>query len=303
MSEATGNRQQAGRRQQTEGRSRPFPHSTIRNQQSPTPDPRRLSPALVAGRTLVLKLGGSVGQHDTLPEELARLQPLGARIVLVHGGGPLITSWLQRLGKETHFVRGLRYTDQETIEIVRMVLAGLVNGEVVARLGQEGVRAVGLSGSDGGLLRARRYDPEIGLVGEITAVDPGPICTLLDAGYVVALAPLALDDTGSFLNVNADTVAGEIAAALKADCLIFFTDVAGISDGTASEPRRQLQSADARRLIDGGVITGGMIPKVEACLRALSTVAAAQIVDGRRPHALLEALADPSSVGTVIRSS
>src|SRR5437867_1560737 len=197
--------------------------------------------AAVAGKTLVFKLGGSVGREDTLPEDAQQLQDAGARVVLVHGGGPLITRWLDRIGKETRFVGGLSYTDEETLDVVRMVLGGLVNGEVVARLGTAGVRAVGLAGSDDGLLVAERRDESVGLVGEVTAVNAAPILAQLERGYVVAVAPVATDGLGGFLNVNADTAAAHIAVALDADALIFLTDVPGVSEGPADGPIRNLR--------------------------------------------------------------
>ncbi|MEA2641971.1 MAG: acetylglutamate kinase, partial [Chloroflexota bacterium] len=165
---------------------------------------------VVRGKTIVVKLGGSVGRDDTLPEDATRLQGLGARVVLVHGGGPLITGWLDRIGKETHFVDGLRYTDGETLEVVRMVLSGLVNGDVVQRIGVAGGRAIGLTGSDDCLLQAGVRDARLGLVGEITAVNPRPLSLILDAGYIVVVAPVAVmanDEGATFLNVNADTAA------------------------------------------------------------------------------------------------
>jgi acetylglutamate kinase len=253
----------------------------------------------VAGRTLVVKLGGSVGQDDTLPNDTVHLQRLGARIVLVHGGGPLITEWLDRIGKETRFIAGLRYTDAETLQVVRMVLSGLVNGEIVARIGQAGGRSVGLSGADDSLLVAHLRDPAVGLVGEVTQVNPAPIQALQDMGYIVVVSPVAVDGGGGFLNVNADTAAAEIAVALGAERLIFLTDVEGIrgADGTVA---RRLLLDEARRGIEQGAISGGMIPKVEACLRALAGTAEAQIVDGRRPRVLLDALATPEGVGTTV---
>ncbi len=269
------------------------------------PPPRRrvaLSPrpglAALRGCTLVLKLGGSVGQEDTLPEDLQQVQAAGARVALVHGGGPLITAWLARIAKETRFVGGLRYTDEETLDVVRMVLGGLVNGEIVARLGLAGVRAIGLSGSDDRLLQAAPRDPALGLVGDVTSVNPAPLRLALDSGYVAVVAPVAVAEGGGFLNVNADTAAAQIALALGANRLIFFTDVDGISD--TSGPRRRLDPAEARRLIAAGVVTGGMIPKVDASLLALSHVGEALIVDGRQPHALLDALLKPAALGTTV---
>jgi acetylglutamate kinase len=257
----------------------------------------------VAGKTLVLKLGGSVGREDTLPEDTRALQEAGARVVLVHGGGPLITAWLDRMGKETRFVDGLRYTDEETLDIVRMVLGGLVNGEVVARLGQAGVKAIGLSGSDDKLLVAEVRDERLGRVGDIVSVNAAPILLQLDRDCAVAIAPVAVDGKGNgFLNVNADTAAAQIAIALDADALIFLTDVAGVSDGSDNGPIHSLTESEARRLMGSGVIAGGMIPKVDGCLSAQSAKRRAQIIDGRQPHAVIQALLNPESVGTTVTS-
>ena len=255
--------------------------------------------AAVQGRTLVLKLGGSVGKDDTLPEDVTSLQQAGARVVIVHGGGPMITAWLDKTGKETRFVNGLRYTDEETLQVVRMVLGGLVNGEVVARIQGAGGRSIGLSGGDDRLLRARVKDPELGLVGEVFAVNPQPIEMALNAGYIVVIAPVALTDDSQYLNVNADTAAGEVALAIEADALLFLTDVPGISDGTRSLPK--ISAGEASALIDGGVINGGMVPKVAACIRAAAPDRLPLIVDGRRPHVVIEALLGAEGVGTLFQ--
>ena len=256
---------------------------------------------VVRGKTLVLKLGGSVGQDDTLPEDVVELQQAGARVVIVHGGGPLITAWLEKTGIETRFVNGLRYTDEATLEVVRMVLPGLVNGEVVARIGAAGGRAVGLSGADDGLLRARVKDPDLGRVGEVYEVNRRSVDLLLAAGYIVVIAPVALDAEGGFLNVNADTVAGEVALALEADRLVFLTDVPGLmEDGRVLS---RLTPEQAQPLIARGVVTGGFVPKLQACLRATSGGRAAQIVDGRVPHVVLDALLHAGSVGTILSDS
>lgn len=251
----------------------------------------------VAGQTLVLKLGGSVGQDDTLPEDVAELQRAGARVVIVHGGGPLITAWLGRAGIATRFVNGLRFTDDASLEVVRMVLGGLVNGEVVSRIGAAGGRAIGLTGADDGLLRARVKDAELGRVGEVFAVNRGPVDLLLDAGYIAVIAPVALDEQGEFLNVNADTVAGEVAVALDADRLVFLTDVPGVLREDAVLAR--LTPDEAGQLAEQGIVTGGFVPKVEACLRAASGRRTAQIVDGRVPHVVVRAL-QGEPVGTTI---
>jgi acetylglutamate kinase len=255
----------------------------------------------LANQTLVLKLGGSVGKEDTLPEDVAQLQQAGARVVIVHGGGPLITHWLERTGLESRFINGLRYTDDSALDIVRMVLPGLVNGEVVARIGAAGGRAVGLSGADDGLLQARVKDPELGRVGEVHTVNRRPVDVLLDAGYVVVVAPVALDADGTFLNVNADTVAGEVAVALNADRLVFLTDVVGLlEDGKVIS---HLTANQAEPLIARGVVTGGFVPKLEACLRATSGGRTAQIIDGRVPHIVLDALQSLNAVGTTVSGS
>lgn len=254
----------------------------------------------VEGRTLVLKLGGSVGHDDTLPEDVVELQRAGARVVIVHGGGALITTWLGRTGIDTRFVNGLRYTDEETLDVVRMVLPGLINGEIVARIGSAGGRAIGLSGADDGLLQARVKDPELGRVGDVFSVNREPIELLLEAGYVAVVAPVALDEQGGFLNVNADTVAGEVAVALDADRLIFLTDVAGLMEN--GNVLSRLTPEMAQPLIARGVVTGGFVPKLEACLRAAIGDRSAQIVDGRVPHIVLHALEHEATVGTTVRA-
>jgi len=252
------------------------------------------------GLTIVVKLGGSVGGEDTLPADVAVLQDAGARVVLVHGGGPLITRWMERLGMEARFVDGLRYTDAETLDVVRMVLSGLVNGEIVARLEASGARAIGLSGGDDGLLRAVLRDQRLGMVGEVSAVNPVPIELVLGSGCTAVVAPVAVTDEGQFLNVNADTAAAEIATAISADKIIYLTDVAGISDGSSPTPLSRLGPARARQLIEARVIAGGMIPKVEGSLRALCQTGAAHIVDGRRPHCLLDVLVGRAGLGTTV---
>ena len=254
--------------------------------------------SVVSGQTIVVKLGGSVGSEDTVPEDVALLRRFGARVVLVHGGGPLITHWLARIGKETRFVKGLRYTDEETLDVARMVLGGLVNGEIVARVVAAGAPAIGLCGSDDGMLRASVRDAELGLVGEIDAVHAAPIKIVAEAGDIVVIAPLATTADDAFLNVNADTAAGEIAAALGASRFVSLTDVDAVSDGTG--PLRRLSLRDVEDLIANGAITGGMIPKVEACTRALTAARAAHIVNGRTPQVLLDVVRNPEAVGTMV---
>ncbi|MFQ5925777.1 MAG: acetylglutamate kinase, partial [Dehalococcoidia bacterium] len=198
----------------------------------------------------------------------------------------------------TRFENGLRVTDDETLRVVVAVLAGVVNKELVAAIQSLGGRAMGLSGVDGGFIEARIKDAELGYIGEVININPEPVEMLLKEGYIPIIAPLGLEAMGEKLNINADTAAGEIAAALSAERLILLTDVAGVMDGLGKSVPR-LSVGEARSLIDSGVVSGGMIPKVEACLRALATVPMTQIVDGRERHALIEAIAGKGS-GTTI---
>jgi len=244
-------------------------------------------------KVIVIKIGGStLGNHDTTLADLVALQQRGERPVVVHGGANVVTDWLGRLGIPVSFVRGLRVTDAKTLKVVIAILAGLVNKELVAAVESLGGRAIGLTGIDGGLFEAKIKDAEMGYVGEIVKVNPAPLEAVLEAGFIPVIAPLGLqsapgsEENAFVLNLNGDTVAGEIAAALAAEKLVFLTDVAGICDGSG-ELIRRLSPEEAKALLASGVASGGMIPKVEACLRALSTVPITRIVDGRLPHALL----------------
>ena len=246
--------------------------------------------------TIVVKIGGStLGAHDTSLDDVAQLQRSGRNVVVVHGGGPAISSWLTRLQTPTRFVRGLRVTDGPGLEVVAAVLAGLVNKQLVAELSARGARVAGLSGADGGLFDATYEDEELGYVGRVTAVHTDLVDTLLLAGYLPVIAPLALLSDGGnakqaqLLNVNADTIAGDLAGGLQAERLVFLTDVEGVR-GADGETVRRLTAADTQELLSSGVIAGGMIPKVEAGLRAGAVGTSAVIVDGRRPHCLLDAL-------------
>ncbi len=241
-----------------------------------------------------MKIGGStLGAHDTTLDDLVALQRRGVRCIVVHGGGKTITQWLDKQGVPTKFVRGLRVTDARSLQVVVAVLAGLVNKELVAGLQAMGGRAMGLCGADGGLLEARVMDPALGFVGEVTRVDMAPLRAVLDAGCIPVVAPIALQspsrDGGVLLNVNADTVAGEIAVAAGARRLVFLTDVPGILDGAGALMPR-LTTAEARGLTAKGVVAGGMIPKVEACLRSLACTEESLIMDGRSSHVLLAAV-------------
>ena len=224
------------------------------------------------------------------------------RPVVVHGGGKLITEWMQRQGVRPRFVRGLRVTDESSLQIVVAVLTGLVNKSLVASMLDLGGNAVGLSGVDGGILRARVKEPELGLVGSVVEVNAEPISALVEAGFIPVLAPVALQavdrpgEAGSMLNVNADTAAGEIAAALGAESLVLLTDVEGVLD-TSRQLVPRLTERQAQGLMRSRVVDGGMVPKLEACITALGKVTAAHIIDGRKPRALREVL-DGKAVGT-----
>jgi acetylglutamate kinase len=249
---------------------------------------------------IVIKVGGStLGAHDTSLDDIAALHARGERAVVVHGGGATISEWLERHGVESRFVRGLRVTDERALDVVVAVLAGLVNKRLVAGLEARGARATGLSGADGAIMRARRYDPELGFVGEVVAVDGEALRRAADSAVVV-LAPIALEaheGSAQLLNVNADTAAGEVAAALGAQRLVFLTDVPGVLDASGAVLDR-LSAAEARRLARDGAVTGGMLPKLEAALRASGAGVPTVIADGRREGALSAALA--GEAGTAV---
>ncbi len=248
---------------------------------------------------LVVKIGGStLGSHDTTLEDIVELQKRGILPVVVHGGGKTVSDWLEKQGVASRFVRGLRVTDEESLKVVIAVLAGLVNKELVAAINALGGRAMGISGIDGRLIEGTTKDPELGLVGEVLRINPEPLKAILEAGFVPVIAPLGANANGesasTALNINADTVAGEIAVALGAERLVFLTDVAGILD-ESGKIISNLSPNEAGALITSGVASGGMIPKVQACLRALCAASITQIIDGRTPHALIGALEDKGS--------
>ncbi len=258
------------------------------------------------GPPIVVKIGGStLGSHDTSLKDLVTLQKEGVEVVVVHGGGNVISQWMQRQGIRPHFVDGLRITDAPSLEIVVAVLTGLINKELVSSLHRLGGRAIGISGIDGGLLEARIVNPELGYVGEIAKVNGEPLRALLDGGYIPMVAPLAMhchddsENSGSPLNINGDTVAGELAYALGAERLIFLTDVEGIMDGSSRVIRR-LDRRRAKILFQSGVVKDGMIPKLSACLRALERSPVANVIDGRRPGALLDCLRGKSTGTTLV---
>jgi len=257
-------------------------------------------------KVIVVKIGGAtLGSHDTTIEDLVGLQKQGRPVVVVHGGGKLITEWLKKHGISSRFVRGERVTDEAALEVVVSVLAGLVNKEIVAAINSQGGRSVGLSGVDGALVQSSIKNAELGCVGLVTKVDLTPVEILLQSGYIPVVAPVALhvsdksDEKVRILNVNADIVAGEIAAALGAESLIFLTDVAGVCD-QSGRLLSQLSPGEAEGLVASGVASGGMMPKIKACLIALSNTSTTHIIDGRKPHALLGEIEGGGS-GTTIR--
>jgi acetylglutamate kinase len=264
-----------------------------------------------AGRRVVIKYGGAAMVKQELREavfrDVALLASVGVHPVVVHGGGPEINQWLTRLSIQPVFHNGLRVTDPETMDVVEMVLVGRVNKQIVNGLNQVGGRAVGFSGADGDLVRARPYgDGSLGLVGDVARVDPSVIIPLLDQGYIPVISSVAPNQTGQSYNINADTVAGELAAALDAEKLVLLTDTPGILRNREDPDSliRQLSLSEARQLIADGVVAGGMTPKTECCIRALAQgVTAAHIVDGRVPHALLLEVFTKDVIGTMVVGS
>ena len=270
------------------------------------------------GTTVVIKYGGNAMINDALKENVMRdvalMKFVGIRPILVHGGGPEITGFLKKVGKESTFVSGLRVTDEETVEIAEMVLDGKLNSEIVGLLNLRGVRAVGLSGKDAGLIKAQKklatvyesdtaHQVDIGYVGEVTEIDTGLITDLLDQGYVPVVAPIGMGAHGESYNINADYVAAEIAGALHAEKLLLLTDVEGIYKNFADKSSflSQLCMDEAREYIRSGIIEGGMIPKVEACLRALEAGAhKAHIIDGRLTHSIILEIFTSRGIGTMV---
>lgn len=244
----------------------------------------------------MVKIGGSTfDSRDTTIEDIVSLQKQGKSLVVVHGGANVVTEWLARQGISTRFVHGERVTDLPTLEVVTAVLAGLVNKEIVAAINSLGGQAVGISGVDGALIQGKMRNREMGYVGTVVKVNPVPLEALLTAGFVPVVSPLSLhtvdrpDDAPPIINLNSDPVAGEIAAALGAERLIFLTNVTGICDQSGRVISR-LSTDEAAALMASGVASGGMIPKINACLRALTSTAIARIIDGRQPHALIKEL-------------
>ncbi len=245
-------------------------------------------------KVIVIKIGGSVsGSSDTTIEDVVSLQRQGRPVIIVHGGGNLITEWLKKQGIAARFVQGERVTDEATLQVVIAVLAGLANKEIVAIINAAGGQAIGISGVDGSLIQGKIKNKELGYVGAVTKVNPAPLEALVKAGYIPVVSPVSitspdkLGDAPQIVNINGDPVAGEIAVAIAAERLIFLTDVVGVCDRSGNLlPRLSVSEAEA--LIASGVASGGMIPKIKACVRALSHTPIARIIDGRQPHALLK---------------
>jgi acetylglutamate kinase len=258
-------------------------------------------------KTIVIKYGGhamtDVDLRASFAVDVVLLKYIGLRPIIVHGGGPQIGQTLEKLGLKSTFVDGLRVTDDATMEVVEMVLGGRINSEIVELVNRGGGRAVGLTGTDGGMFTVRRKQrggKDIGRVGEIIHVDPAPIIAVAKAGFVPVVAPIGVDSEGVTHNVNADEAAGAVARALQAEKLILLTDVEGVKDGSG-ELIRQLSVEEARKLVAEGSIRAGMIPKVECCIDALSGgVSRTHIIDGRIVHAILLEIFTDGGVGTLL---
>lgn len=259
-----------------------------------------------AGKTVVIKYGGhamtSPDLEELLLKDIILMKLVGMNPVIVHGGGPLIDHWLQRVNLPAKFVNGLRVTDEATMEIVEMVLVGKVNKGIVRLINLFGGKAVGLSGKDGRLIMAQRKDADLGLVGEVSQINPEIIHSLTQEGYIPVVSPIGVDEAGETLNINADSVAGALGGALKAHKLVMLTDVEGIYLGEGADTlASRLTAQEIPALIQQGVIKGGMIPKVESCLSALAMgVENVHIVDGRKPHSMLLEIFTQKGIGTMV---
>ena len=271
------------------------------------------------GKTIVIKYGGNAMINEELKqkvmEDVSLLKYVGMRPVIVHGGGPDITQFLKKVGKQSAFVSGLRVTDEETVEIAEMVLDGKVNSDIVNMLNCRGVKAVGLSGKDAGLIKASKklatvYDEagkqanvDIGYVGQVAAIDTSILDTLLDNGYIPVIAPIGVGDDGESYNINADYVAAEIAGALKVEKLLLLTDTEGVYKDFEDKDTfiSTLTVAEAKDYIKTGIISGGMILKIEACLKSIeSGTNKVHIIDGRQPHSIILELLTSSGIGTQV---
>ena len=261
------------------------------------------------GKTVVVKYGGNAMVNPELKQavmsDIILLTLVGIKIVLIHGGGPEISGMLKKLGIESKFVNGLRYTDKETAEVVQMVLAGKTNKDLVSLVERCGGKAVGLCGIDGAMIKAKPMEDEFdyGFVGDITEIDPHPINKVLEEGYIPVIATVGIDDNGQVYNINADTAAAEIASALKAENIITLTDIPGllrdVNDPSTLIPEIHVDEVSA--LIENGIISGGMIPKMKSCEKAVrSGVKKAVMIDGRIPHSILIEMFSNEGIGTLM---
>lgn len=257
-------------------------------------------------KIIVVKYGGDAMINEDLKKavmgDIVLLSLIGIKVVLVHGGGPEISEMLKKIGKQSEFVNGLRVTDAETADIVQMVLAGKINKTLVSLLQNTGGRAIGLSGADGHMIEAKQLDPALGYVGEITNIDTRLITDVLEKGYIPVISTVGCDSEGNVYNINADTAASRIAGMLKAESLISMTDISGIlrDKEDPSSLISQIQVSDAPTLMRDGVISGGMIPKVECCIEAIRRgVNRVFIIDGRIPHSILIETLTDEGIGTM----
>ncbi len=258
------------------------------------------------GKILVVKYGGNAMISEELKEsvmsDIILLSTIGIKVVLVHGGGPEITGMLNKIGKKSEFVNGLRVTDKETADVVQMVLAGKINKSLVNLLCARGGKAIGLSGSDGGMIKAKPKAVELGYVGEITDINVQPILDVIEMGYIPVVSTVGFDDEGNTYNINADTVAAGIAGRLKAESLISMTDIAGILRDK-DDPATLISKIfveDAPKLMDEGIISGGMIPKVQCCVDAINLgVRKVFVIDGRIPHSIIIEVLTDEGIGTM----
>lgn len=260
------------------------------------------------GKTVVVKYGGNAMVNEELKaavmSDIVLMQLVGIHVVLVHGGGPEISAMLKKTGKESRFINGMRYSDEETVDIVQMVLAGKVNKELVQHLERNNGRSVGLCGLDGGMIKVQKLQAEedLGLVGDITHVNTSVITDVTAAGYVPVIATLGADENGTVYNINADVAASRVAAALGAEKLILMTDIRGLLRDKNDEDTLipQVNVSDVPRLKKEGIISGGMIPKIDCCVEAVRRgVPRAHIIDGRTPHSILIELFSDEGIGTM----
>ena len=258
-------------------------------------------------KVVVVKYGGNAMTNETLKQavmqDIVLLSLVGIKVVLVHGGGPEINAMLKKINKQSEFVNGLRYTDEETIDIVQMVLAGKVNKELVQLLQRAGGKAMGLCGLDGDLIKAKQLNPDLGFVGDITEIDPDPINTALNNGYIPVVSTVASGKNGEVFNINADTAAARIAAEMGAANLILLTDIKGLLEDKDDDSTliRVVGVSEVPYLKNQGIISGGMIPKIDCCVEAVRRgVKKTNIIDGRIPHSILIELLTDIGAGTMI---